>query len=91
MKTVRGMPEKRSWEPEENILDRSLRQRVLETKKRGRLKGGGYCHECPCDPRLGSQAQLCPSPWRCPPWPSPLHVPPSVLVGRRACSRSLGH
>ena len=34
-------PEERSWEPEENILDRNLILRFLGTKKRGRPKGGG--------------------------------------------------
>ncbi|KAG8546079.1 hypothetical protein GDO81_019806 [Engystomops pustulosus] len=50
-KTVRGRrlflvdwkgfgPEERSWEPEDNILDKSLLQRFLRPKKRGRPKGG---------------------------------------------------
>ena len=36
-------PEERSWEPEENILDRSLILKFLGTKRRGRQKGG-YCY-----------------------------------------------
>ncbi|KAG8539266.1 hypothetical protein GDO81_021152 [Engystomops pustulosus] len=52
MKTVRGRrfflvdwkgfgPEERSWEPEDNILDRDLLQGFLQPRRRGRPKGGG--------------------------------------------------